>query len=317
MIRLASGTAFALLGMLRKIVAGWVGASVLCACGPARSPQEIQVSYELRLQRLTDSATGALVRVSCANVAPGRPCGLLVDELLEGFPVEGKLVEYASKVCDEDAAEGMSAMCLDRFRVYFRTAVARRYPRADRKVIETYCEVNDGDCDLGSVASLRLWELLHLQSHNKGVAARYEVAAEAMADRNRREVEEAQAEEEAAQSRRHALGAALEGLGQGMSAAGQGLGGASRTPAALPSGGVTGAASVGCTSDYQCSFGFYCAKEQFASSGSCARAVNDLGTPTLAPPRLQSVGPGQAECVFTVGDCPIGFECVKNHCMKQ
>ncbi|MGD0529892.1 MAG: hypothetical protein ABSE49_32450, partial [Polyangiaceae bacterium] len=155
--------------MFRTIVAVVIGTALICACGPARSPQEIQASYELRLRRLTDSATGALVRVSCADAAPGHPCGLLIDALLEGFPAEGKLVEYASKVCDEDAAEGLSATCVDRFRAYFRTAVARRYPEASPKAIATYCDANDGDCDLASVASLRLWELLHLHSHNEEV----------------------------------------------------------------------------------------------------------------------------------------------------
>jgi hypothetical protein len=95
--------------MLRTVIAISIGASLLCACGPARSPEEIQTSYERHLQRLTDSAPRALVRVSCADAGPGCPCGLLVDELLEGFPVDGKLTEYASKVCGEDAAVGAPA----------------------------------------------------------------------------------------------------------------------------------------------------------------------------------------------------------------
>lgn len=71
-----------------------------------------------------------------------------------------------------------------------------------------------------------------------------------------------------------------------------------------------------CTSDYQCSFGNVCVKEQFSMEGTCARAVNQYGNPTFQGPRPGSVGPGNSgNCGFDT-DCPIGFKCMKGNAIR-
>jgi hypothetical protein len=66
-----------------------------------------------------------------------------------------------------------------------------------------------------------------------------------------------------------------------------------------------------CSSDFSCGMGFRCVKDNFASAGFCARAVNEFGLQTFELPDMNSVLlklPSDSDCKF-VTDCPIGFRC--------
>lgn len=70
-------------------------------------------------------------------------------------------------------------------------------------------------------------------------------------------------------------------------------------------------ASKACTSDFTCGVGYACVKKQFASSGLCAKTVDDLGVQTFDTPSTDSVGPKlpeRTDCQY-VTDCPVGFRC--------
>jgi hypothetical protein len=63
-----------------------------------------------------------------------------------------------------------------------------------------------------------------------------------------------------------------------------------------------------CRTDRYCGSGNVCAREPGAFEGSCARAENEDGDPTL-PPRSDPIGQRGPRCSEGV-DCPIGFSCV-------
>ena len=66
-----------------------------------------------------------------------------------------------------------------------------------------------------------------------------------------------------------------------------------------------------CTSDYLCPYGSQCVKHQYQSTGYCAQSTNRYGTPTYAPPRNDSVMPGNPhQCQFDT-DCGPGWRCDK------
>lgn len=80
----------------------------------------------------------------------------------------------------------------------------------------------------------------------------------------------------------------------------------------------------GCASDYGCAYGERCIKGQYASTGSCAKAVDAYGVQTFAGPRASTFDIGQpGDCSFDT-ECPVLFACVKlrgdvltGHCMKR
>ncbi len=132
-------------------------------------------------------------------------------------------------------------------------------------------------------------------AHNIGIKRRIEEARAAEASRREREI----AESDASWARvRSAVGAGLAAFGQSMQAAG-----AKRATAA------------GCSSDFDCGAGAGCVKSAGSLNGFCAQKVDDFGTPTYAPASVDSIGPGQRQCRFGT-DCPIGFSCVSDHCVK-
>jgi hypothetical protein len=73
----------------------------------------------------------------------------------------------------------------------------------------------------------------------------------------------------------------------------------------------------GCRSDFDCDFGSACVKRQFSATGFCAVKVNSNGNKTFEGPSLKSIGVEMdATCNFK-HHCPIGFECIDNHCIKK
>lgn len=75
-------------------------------------------------------------------------------------------------------------------------------------------------------------------------------------------------------------------------------------------------ASDSCRSDFDCGYGNACVKPYAGTSGFCARRVNEVGVPTLEGPRLDSLGPRTDPGCVSSGECPIGYSCINNSCVK-
>lgn len=99
-----------------------------------------------------------------------------------------------------------------------------------------------------------------------------------------------------------------QGFSDGMarSQAREGADGSHRSAAAQP----------GCTSDYSCGYGYTCVKAANRLDGVCAQSVTAQGIPDYAPPSPKSLGAGERQCL-TFTDCPVGFTCKSDHCMKN
>jgi hypothetical protein len=66
----------------------------------------------------------------------------------------------------------------------------------------------------------------------------------------------------------------------------------------------------GCRSDFDCGVGNQCVKSYYASTGQCAKSVNEYGVQSYDLPRLDSVNPNfrqNTDCQQL--GCPIGFRC--------
>jgi hypothetical protein len=73
--------------------------------------------------------------------------------------------------------------------------------------------------------------------------------------------------------------------------------------------GLSGTASGGCTSDFNCGFGFKCVKQLYKNHGVCLKAVDSYGTPAMSAPSTNSIGVRTAPgCNFNL-ECPMGFRC--------
>jgi hypothetical protein len=85
----------------------------------------------------------------------------------------------------------------------------------------------------------------------------------------------------------------------------------SRTTATTTGTGSFIAPPNGCMSDFSCGIGYTCVKNNYSSTGFCAKAVTSYGNQTFDLPRLDSVGPKMpvsTDCKM-LSDCPIGFRC--------
>jgi hypothetical protein len=70
-----------------------------------------------------------------------------------------------------------------------------------------------------------------------------------------------------------------------------------------------------CASDLTCPLGFVCAKKAGASTGDCARSVDENGAPVFVPHGSDSYGPGASQCIAN-GDCPPKFVCDDGRCIR-
>lgn len=76
--------------------------------------------------------------------------------------------------------------------------------------------------------------------------------------------------------------------------------------------GVSGTASGGCTSDFNCGYGFKCVKALYKNHGVCMKSVDSYGVPDMSGPSRDSIGVKTAPgCNFNT-DCPVGFRCDAN-----
>ncbi len=69
--------------------------------------------------------------------------------------------------------------------------------------------------------------------------------------------------------------------------------------------------NAGCSSDFECSMGQRCLKNNYAFAGVCVKSVNAYGNQTFNGPQGSSIGPKlpvSTDCKG-FGDCPIGFSC--------
>lgn len=111
--------------------------------------------------------------------------------------------------------------------------------------------------------------------------------------------------------RRRQFGMALKAAADGMAAASRP---APTQPTYTPGNPVGAARPSGCMSDFDCGVGGTCVKPYYSGSGTCARAVNEYGTPSFDLPRTDSIlvnVPDSADCKLLT-DCPVGFRCDLN-----
>lgn len=79
---------------------------------------------------------------------------------------------------------------------------------------------------------------------------------------------------------------------------------------------IEGGKSGGCKNDFDCSLGSKCIKKQYSTSGFCAVNVNEFGIKNYEEPSIESFGVEfNIQCNFD-RECPIGFDCIDNHCIK-
>jgi hypothetical protein len=286
---------------------GAAGSLLACLQPAARSPATVQYECNKRLSEALDDEKAAIVWLRCEDALPRYPCGLLADEFVRGFPDAGPLVEFVAGTCHESVHDELSEGCMTALKAAFFEKLGRRYYRATSSQVESRCNTEKLPCNLRSLASLQFVELLFMESHNDLAKAEHDATIqhlETQCDADVTNAEKAAQASEGASTALAAMAAGLQSFGSHLQTATTESNSPTVTPVAT------------CASDFQCPFGSYCVKAQFAASGSCARVVNSYGGPTLAPPRIESVGPGGAQCTFTVGECPIGFQCINNHCMR-
>jgi len=83
------------------------------------------------------------------------------------------------------------------------------------------------------------------------------------------------------------------------------------SPSIVPLG-LSGAASGGCTSDFNCGYGFTCVKALYKSHGVCMKAVDSYGAPDMSGPSMHSIGVKTMPMCYFNTDCPVGFWCDAN-----
>jgi hypothetical protein len=271
----------------------------------ARSSEGIRAEYAAQLEDAKREAVAEIVWPVCEKPPQkGKACGLLADEFMN----RQTFLPFARDVCLEDPTKKPSDDCVAMWLERYMTAMRERYSRANAVDVRRLCETAPERCD-----SFWKRELEFLNSHDEAVWARYNARADQILREHGRAQDQAaaqrRAEMEAAERRR----AVLRAIGSGLSSAGQSGG--------YTSGTTSISTDASCTSDYSCGVGNVCVKPQFSSTGTCARAVNQFGTPTYTLPRSDSVGPGQGNCSFDT-DCPISFHCeksggqIRGNCMR-
>jgi hypothetical protein len=272
---------------------------------------------------------------------PGRPkCGLIAVTM--GTPEF--VAEFSASECKEPfgkTRKKLSRACSEKYTALFVGALGERYQLADATAVNRECSETPG------CKGMLPFEMLCLKSHNDELLRRFNALNEplqqerdrrnqaytqllrATVERNERlreafekaqeqreqrardleqvraaQLEQEQQEREAAR-KREAMIRTFQAVSASMAAAAQ----QPYTPAG------TVYAPSECTSDYACGSGRRCVKPAGQFNGVCARAVNEYGVQSFAPPDLGSIGPGKRQC-WTMAECPVGFRCESGQCVR-
>lgn len=288
-------------------------ALVFCACGesepPPKSPSQITAEYRDKLDHVEAEEKAKMVWPTCENPPPGKRCGLLWNEMING------IVNYVHDVCGEDPPDQhLSDSCGQKFYNDFIARLPKWYPDAKPRDIDAHCTSMPSDCSTPLAVEAQ-W----LFSHNHAVEERMERRMIELEQQHERAQDRAEAIRQQREEDAERRIAAIRAIGSGLQAAAAGLSSGGSSPPATSY--YQSPATAGCTSDYACGIGFECVKPQFSSTGTCARTVTPMGMPVYSQPRPYSVGPGgPGACSFDT-DCPVTWKCIKGgaltgHCMK-
>jgi hypothetical protein len=224
--------------------------------------------------------------------------------------------EFAARHCAPGATVSTERACSENLVTEFIRVIEQRYR-------VRFAEL----CKSGGCGSFLQVELRALRSSNRQATDDYsyrmQIIDAAHESRSKQVLDELDAELESiktwtqdrieeAESQR----AVLRGLAKGMKAVAAGLSAYGQTlqNASLGSG-TYGGGLPPCSNDYACGPGYMCVKEPGRLAGVCDRKLDAFGVPSYAPPRPDSFGPGQRQCV-TVADCPAGLTCDAGNCRK-
>lgn len=238
---------------------------------------------------------------------PGKACGLIANK----FTAEW-VASYTKHICHEDG-EAPSDQCVAQIVSEFRDEVTARYSLANRADVERACTSAPAQCN-----TLERFELLYLASHDDVVFKRErhgleEIVARAAEDESATDA----AREELAQedAHRRQAGAAVAAVGAAFQGFADGWNATQASSPAVRSAETTQRSSgpKSCTGDFSCGIGAACVKNQFESTGTCAKTVDQNGVQTFGPADPASVGVGHPnQCSFNT-DCTPGFHCMKGN----
>ena len=211
--------------------------------------------------------------------------------------------------------ERIAGECREKvFREDYVPALAQTYYRADFSAVAAQWGASGGKADLEALLaySHNVAILAQMNEMRAQIQALYNDSMSRIEQLQTSEVEQsaAQRDQEVEMAREQhrrrmmAVAAGLQAMGQSMSQP-QGYRPATST--------VITPYAAGCSSDFDCSggVGYVCVKQNFATTGYCATAVNSYGTQTFQAPRLNSVMPKMPVSTDCKGlmDCPPGFSC--------
>lgn len=280
----------------------------LCACVPTAQLRRIDHAHDEQERQL-----GERYKHAMGEIAQTEAKWLVksVEPRIASAPDMESVWTY----CNRSAPD--RGECTKRWVFVFVERLRRRYPLADLQVVWTKAQKSGKAADYEDLARM---------SHNGEV--------QRLSNRNRKRVRDvyrnalhavmtSRALQRSQAIRRHrvriakAIAAGARRFSDGIEQL------QSRRSRYAPSRtvGSSIAASGECSNDFQCGIGRTCVKENYRSSGVCARAVDDFGLPTYRMPRLDSVNvklPEESDCQFDT-DCPIGFRCyaAAGACLKK
>jgi hypothetical protein len=292
-----------------------VAVGSLSACEPPpvthSAEWDMYRSFRTRVDEVNRKRQMELIWPVCENPPKAGRCGLLWEEWTHGDRVEHFVQEH----CHEDDPSEISDACTALFRDGFKASLRRTYTWALESDVQRTCEDNPEKC-----ANAGLEEVQWLISHDARINAFYDSTVNDFIRRyhegQRVEAGARQAAEQQEAQDEQRRRAALHAFGAGLQAAGRAY---SATPTTTYVPHVQTVRAPGsCSSDFECGGpGFVCVKPGGRTAGTCARAVNQYGNQDYQhSPRLDSVGPGQAECSLSKA-CPMLFRCIEDHCMRQ
>lgn len=224
------------------------------------------------------------VYASCWDKRPdGAECGLIADRFFSEDAIDTFIDDRCAGEVDDRCREAFVAEWIDRLFV--------RYDAADVEAVGRFCVKHPRQCD-----DPKYFERVWLTLHNVGVEQRLK----------RKQAAINAGEREALDASRRRQEEAARGA---FAAAAAGLGAVSRRQSSARSADSDVQQERGCQFDVQCGPGQRCLKAPGKLEGSCAKLVNEYGTPSY------DMNAKAARCQFTT-DCAIGFKCVDTFCRR-
>jgi hypothetical protein len=261
--------------------------------------QRIKADWDQALEAASRSSKRKLVYPSCnAKIPDGNMCGLISTKYVN--------TSFQERFQKERCSDGASANgCLGRYQAAFVVDLRKRYgPSA----VNT--GLNGGsflDMELSVLKEYNDQVLQDYKITTNEINTEYRLKLENVTAQFRTELNSIEAERDAELDSSENNRRVWLAIANGLQAGGQALSSGQATPSVQTT-------QSTCTSDFSCAYGQICLKPYGRMSGTCARVVDEYGTPTYQGPNSDSYQPGNGECLST--GCPIGFRCVDGNCIK-